>query len=70
MSDITEGATPGAHIPQNHESGRPFREALREVWARSFLADAVKFIFPEDSFDVLYRPAIANACPDPGGLVD
>ena len=70
MSDITEGAAPGAYIPQNHESGRPFGEALSEVWARSFLADAVKLIFPEDSFDVLYRPAMANACPDPGGLVN
>ena len=70
MCHITEGAAPCANIPQNHEGSRPFGETFREVWARCLLADAVKLIFAENAFDVFYGSRMADASPDPGGLLD
>ena len=55
MPDRTKTAVSGASIPQDHEGGRPVREALAKVRTMRLLADGVKLTLLEECKDLMIR---------------
>ena len=53
MGNITEWATTGTDIPQNHKRGGTMVETFRQVRAACFFTDRVQIIFAQGLFNVI-----------------
>jgi hypothetical protein len=51
MSHITEGTSPGADVPKDHEGGCAVIEALTKIWAVRLFADTVQARFSKGAFE-------------------
>jgi hypothetical protein len=59
VSHIAKGAATRAEIAQYHERGRAMTKTFGQVWAGSFLANAVQLIFTKNALDLTHLLRVA-----------
>jgi hypothetical protein len=69
MADIAEGAATGADVAHDHEGRGTTGEALAEVRAGGFLADAVQLVLAQQLLDAVDFRRDRNAHANPVGLL-
>src|SRR3954467_1363986 len=52
VRDVAKRAAARADVAEDHESGRALAEALRDVWARGFLAHSVQLLVAQNLLDL------------------
>ena len=65
MTHIAEWASTGTNVTHDHEGCRAFAETLANVWARSFFANRVQFLFTQNAFDFHELTAARELGADP-----
>ena len=69
MPHVAERAAPGADVAHDHEGGGAAREALAQVRAGGFFADAVQLVLAQQLLDAVYLGRDRDTHADPVRLL-